>query len=817
MRGYLDIETTGLLWNGLDYSQLPYKLKPTYRIHCAVIEDVVTGAVFKYRPDEMEEFKKRLLTMTEIIGHNIIDFDMRVLSLYFDIDYEIDLEGVQDTLNGNPCTITDTLVWSKVLNPDRLGGHSLKAWGKKLGILKGDYGEEEEAWDNFSEEMLEYNEQDVVVTKATYLALMKEKGNWDWEDAYKTEKITRYLVSIGEHVGFKFNSDLAHKNLKELNIWLDEIAKEVEPLLPPKKMGKTASKDYLPPVNQLKDDGEINSSMTKFALKVGGTTEKVPAQHTIIMSDKVYTFPLEESVADDLPKSQAKKDGSPTAAMLKWLDKNNATYSKKNAQYTFKYKGNSLKLPMEIEPVETHEPMTLANQTELKQWLVTMGWNPAEWADNDLTVNSKKQKKDFAKFKEGVVRYVTETKDSPFKKFRYEHLGVSTARQMYDKIMDRGLDKPIKVITSPKYTTGQNKDLCHDLERMGESVGFVAQVVKWLTYRHRRNAILSPNGTGFLAHVREDGRISTGADSCGAATSRFKHRVVCNVPRVTSLYGAPIRELFGCDDDCYQIGYDFSGLEARVEGHYTLPYEGGEEYSVALIAEKPNDIHTLTAIANGIVRDEAKTLKYSISYGAQPPKVASQMNWSLQKAQDVFEGFWETALPLKQLKEKVTLYWKKTGKKFIKGIDGRKLYIRSQHSILNMLFQSAGVIAAKKANIFHNIEMKKRGILFNPFKDSSWVGKAAVMIMYHDEAQIQVHKSLVKEFVFDTEEEATTFSIEGRLLADVHQNSEGKWVTHFSPVGELASQSCQKAAEYYNMRVKLAADYIVGSSWKACH
>lgn len=86
-----------------------------------------------------------------------------------------------------------------------------------------------------------------------------------------------------------------------------------------------------------------------------------------------------------------------------------------------------------------------------------------------------------------------------------------------------------------------------------------------------------------------------------------------------------------------------------------------------------------------------------------------------------------------------------------------------------------------------------------------------------DEAQIQVHKSLVKEFVFDTEDAAKEFAIEGRLLGGVHEKSNGKWVTHFSPVGELASKACQQAAEYYNLRVKLAADYDVGSNWAECH
>ena len=86
-----------------------------------------------------------------------------------------------------------------------------------------------------------------------------------------------------------------------------------------------------------------------------------------------------------------------------------------------------------------------------------------------------------------------------------------------------------------------------------------------------------------------------------------------------------------------------------------------------------------------------------------------------------------------------------------------------------------------------------------------------------DEAQLCVHKSLVKEFLFDTKEESDKFSIEGRLLSGVHETSEGKWHRFFSPVGELASQSCQKAAEYYKLNVKLAADYDVGNNWAECH
>lgn len=816
MRFYFDLEATGLIHQMVNYTKLPYKLKPNHRIHCAVFKNADTGEVHKFRPTDMDKLKELILTATELIGHNIINYDMRLLQLYFDIDYEIDLEGKKDTVNGRPCTITDTLVWSRVLNPDRKGGHSLKMWGKRLGVLKGDFAEDatEDVWDVFTEDMLEYNVQDVEVTEATYKALMEEKGKWPWEDAYTTEKITTHLVHVSEHVGFKYDRELADKCLIELNGWLKEIEEKVEPLLPPKKMGKTAQKAFIPPARQLKDNGEMTSDMFKFITKVGADYKKEPAKHLVETDKGVLELPLSFG---DVPKTQQKKDGTPSKAMGDYLEGKGWQYVYQAPVYKMTYKDNVWTLPLaEGEPIEDYEPMRLANQKDLKEHLVTMNWKPSDWAMKDITIDTKKSKLPWDKFVESVKRYCLETKDSPFKKFRYEHMKVKTAKQMYEKMLKQGTERPIKVLTSPKFTVGLNKDLCPDLERLGEKAGFVSDVVKWLTYRHRRNAIESPNRTGFNSHYREDGRIGTPANSCGAATSRFKHSVVCNIPRVTSVYGAPIRSLFGVSDDCYQIGYDFSSLEAKVEASYTIPYTDGDIYAESLVATKPNDIHTVNAGKMGITRDEAKTMKYAISYGAQPARLASQMDWSMDKARETFEGFWEAALPLKELKEDTTAFWMKTGKKFIRGIDGRKLWIRSEHSILNMLFQSTGVICAKKANIFHNIEMEKRGILFNPFRDKSWEKKASVMILYHDEGQIQVHKSLVKEFTFDSKEEAENFSIENRIISGVHER-DGKFTCGFSPVGELASLACKKASDYYKLNVELSADYDIGRNWKECH
>ena len=108
--------------------------------------------------------------------------------------------------------------------------------------------------------------------------------------------------------------------------------------------------------------------------------------------------------------------------------------------------------------------------------------------------------------------------------------------------------------------------------------------------------------------------------------------------------------------------------------------------------------------------DYAKTLKYASSYGAQPPKLAKQMNWPLEKAKQVFEAFWEASSPLKSCLDTTKKEWENNRKKYIKGLDGRKLFVRSPHSIGNMLFQNAGVTCAKRAAVWWDRQVQKEGL-----------------------------------------------------------------------------------------------------------
>ena len=65
------------------------------------------------------------------------------------------------------CRITDTLVMSRLANPQRTA-HSLAYWGEQLGYPKGDYSD----WTQYTPEMLVYCKQDVDVNEQVYNALL---------------------------------------------------------------------------------------------------------------------------------------------------------------------------------------------------------------------------------------------------------------------------------------------------------------------------------------------------------------------------------------------------------------------------------------------------------------------------------------------------------------------------------------------------------------------------------------------------------------------------------------------------------------------
>jgi DNA polymerase III alpha subunit (gram-positive type) len=212
MRVVIDIEATGLLnSSSIDYSTIPYKLKSTFKVHCIVVKDIDTGEFYKFYEETLKDFPEFSERFTLMILHNGISYDLRVLQLYYGLDYKI--TSTEDWFNARKITIVDTLVLSKLLNPDR-GGHSLKWWGSELKFSKGNITTDEDGedipdvWEEFSLPMLEYCERDVELTHKVYDALTVEAFGADWREAHRLEKFVAYYINLYSHYGFKFDRDI---------------------------------------------------------------------------------------------------------------------------------------------------------------------------------------------------------------------------------------------------------------------------------------------------------------------------------------------------------------------------------------------------------------------------------------------------------------------------------------------------------------------------------------------------------------------------------------------------------------------------------
>jgi hypothetical protein len=362
---------------------------------------------------------------------------------------------------------------------------------------------------------------------------------------------------------------------------------------------------------------------------------------------------------------------------------------------------------------------------------------------------------------------------------------------------------------------------------MGDKVEFAKDFSLYLTYRHRKSSIAGgdieemdfdeevPN-TGFLSNYREeDGRIPTPAIEIGAITSRFRHIGVANIPRVTSEYGYEMRSLFSSGEGFIFFGFDYSSLENRVMAHYVLPYPKGEELAEEFIAEKPNDFHSKQANRLGIDRSDCKSVNYGILYGSQIAKIMQMLGVDKKRASEIFNGFWDGAPALRDLKENVEKYWEKNNEEYIKAIDGRKVLTRSRHSLLNSLFQSGGVILAKYVEVMAAEEMEKKGLIINPF-----VGKPDVctMISYHDEQDLACNPSLFKFKRFNSEEEAKKFIVEwdGEQLSAIGHGSSW-YVCLPNIVSTSITTALKKAQELLKMRVDFGFEYMVGRNWAECH
>jgi len=210
---------------------------------------------------------------------------------------------------------------------------------------------------------------------------------------------------------------------------------------------------------------------------------------------------------------------------------------------------------------------------------------------------------------------------------------------------------------------------------------------------------LSEGKESWLKHVK-NGRIHGAVNTNGAVTGRCTHAKpnLAQVPSVRGYKGKECRELFHAGNG-WMIGADASGLELRMLGHYMAKYDGGS-YAKEVIT---GDIHTTHQQAGELpTRDHAKTFIYAFLYGAGDEKLGSiitgtkNADKNKKAGRELRRRFVTRVDGLADLIRDVK---RGANRGYLRGLDGRKLLVRSDHKALNTLLQGAGAVIMKQANI----------------------------------------------------------------------------------------------------------------------
>jgi DNA polymerase-1 len=277
----------------------------------------------------------------------------------------------------------------------------------------------------------------------------------------------------------------------------------------------------------------------------------------------------------------------------------------------------------------------------------------------------------------------------------------------------------------------------------------------------------------------KDGKIHGRVNTMGAVTSRMTHMDpnLAQVPSCSAPYGAECRELFEPPPGYVQVGADASGLELRGLAGYMAKWDNGAYIKTVCEGrnEDGTDIHTVNMKALGITRrDIAKTFIYAFLYGAGDEKIgATLFNSKGPKARKAGKAAKEKFLEALPALSNLIAAVKKAAKRgWIKGLDGRRIPVRSDHAALNTLLQSAGAIIMKRALVILDDSLQAR---FKVGIDYEF------MANIHDEWQIAVKPEFAEE------------------------------------VGKLAVEAIRLAGLYYNFKCPLTGEFKIGHNWKATH
>jgi len=227
-------------------------------------------------PDSLSE---ALRGSQSVVGHNLIGYDMPVLERLWGITVA-------------PERVLDTLVLSRLYEPSKSGGHSLRNWGECLGFPKGDHTD----WSQLSQEMIDYCIRDVEVTEAVHQKLMQDMTCFS-PNCIELEHKVQASVQQQEINGWTLDQPLARDLCATFKERMNEIEEDLQQKFPPIVHERWSEKTG----KQLKDKVEVfnvgsRQQIAKRLSSLGVRFDKVTEKGNPIVDEAVLeTIDLPEA------------------------------------------------------------------------------------------------------------------------------------------------------------------------------------------------------------------------------------------------------------------------------------------------------------------------------------------------------------------------------------------------------------------------------------------------------------------------------------------------------------------------------------------
>lgn len=281
------------------------------------------------------------------------------------------------------------------------------------------------------------------------------------------------------------------------------------------------------------------------------------------------------------PKVMYRKDGTLSARGEAWQEALRANYMPA-----------STNTPITV--LEGHKPANPNSNTQVKDWLHSLGWKPK------------------------TFKYVRE---------------------------DDGSERKIEQVRD-------GEDLCESVTELAEQHPAIKHLADLTVLTHRLGIV-----KGFLECVDYDGRLVAGIAGL-TNTLRFKHRKpLVNLPGVDKPWGEDIRGCLIASEGRKLIGCDMVSLEDTTKRHYMQPIDpdyveemekDGFDPHLDLAKHAGEDI---TGPNVKTVRKAYKAANYACVYGVGPQTLSRATGLTVMKSKKLIEAYWERNAAVKKVAE----------------------------------------------------------------------------------------------------------------------------------------------------------------------